>query len=127
MSQALSARVPESISELERKVIALQNDVFRRSWPKASVPGRFIIDPSVASRPGNFQVACLDAVRNFDDFAGEFDPDGTHKAGLVKVDGVFIRFDITLKDAWSENPSNEPANVDKTMRVLVIALADSDH
>ena len=126
MSEALSAGFPDAGVDLELDVIALQNDFFRKAWPRAPVPGRFIMEPSIKARPGRFQVACLEAIRRFDDFAIEFDPLGTHQVGVTKVDGVWIRFDISLNDPTSGHPCKEPADIDRTMRVLRIAVADLD-
>ena len=47
--------------------IAAQNDLFRTSWPVHAVPGRFVMTQAIAARSGDFQRACLAAVRTYDE------------------------------------------------------------
>lgn len=102
--------------------IAAQNDLFRQSWPVAVIPGRFVMTRAVAARDGDFQRACLEAVRAYDDFNPDIDPDGTHEMGSFEIEGETVWFKIDLYDDAYECGSPEPTDPQKTRRVLTILL-----
>lgn len=104
--------------------IAAQNDLFRQSWPIVAIPGRFVMTQAIAARSGDFQRACLDAVRTCDDFHAGIDPYGTHEMGSFEIDGETVWFRIDLYDERYEYGSPEPTDLEKTRRVLTILFPE---
>ncbi|WP_299599039.1 DUF3768 domain-containing protein [uncultured Tateyamaria sp.] len=114
-------RQPEYINcPVERQLIADQNDLFRRVWPLAPMLGRFKMASDIAARSGEFQLACLEAVRHYDNFTLDTDLQGTHRTGAFKVEGETVCFEISLLDETCKNRSAAPADLGKTRRVLTI-------
>lgn len=109
---------------VESVLIAAQNDLFRQSWPLPLVPGRFVLAPSVASRPGPFQSACLTAVRSCDVFPSNDGPYGAHDIGFFEIDGVSVCFKIELWDEHYRSHSTEPTSLKRTRRLLTIRLVE---
>lgn len=117
----MDTRQPEYINcPVERRLIADQNDLFRKAWPLAPMLGRFKVARDIAARSGEFQLACLDAVRHYDSFTLDTDPQGTHCTGAFKVGGETVCFEISLLDETYQNRSAAPADLGKTRRVLTI-------
>ena len=108
----------------ESATIAAQNDLFRTSWPLAVISGRFVMTRAIAARCGTFQRACLDAVRQYDDFNPNIDPYGTHEMGSFEIDGETVWFKIDLYDEAYEYGSPEPTDPMKTRRVLTILFPE---
>ena len=105
-------------------IIAAQNDLFRRSWPLSALPGRFVLTRAIAARCAAFQRACLDTVRQYDDFHAGLDPYGTHEMGSFEIDGETVWFRIDLYDEAYEYGSPEPTDPMKTRRVLTILFPE---
>lgn len=110
----------------QNEVIVLQNDLFRRTWPMAVLPGRFVLAPCVSAHSGSFQKACLDRVRSFDNFLSETDLKGLHEKGEFEVDSEVVVFEITDErydqhEGVQENSADILCN-----RILTIRLKASE-
>lgn len=123
-----------TISELERgdaeaRVIADQNDRFRRSWGgDATVPGQIVMTCGVAAL-GDAAVLCLIAtVRIFDAFTEDNDPWGQHDFGIVEIgqggETVKVYWKLDLYDADYTFGSKAPEDPERTRRVLTLLLPE---
>ncbi len=100
--------------------IAEQNDLFRSSWPLMPQLGRIKLSEDISAQSGEFQIACLEAVRAYSDFSSDNDPHGTHEAGSFEVFGKTLRFEIVLYDATYATEAADPLDLEKTRRILTI-------
>jgi hypothetical protein len=100
------------------KIRAL-NDAFRRSL----TGGKVMMTAGIAALTAAMQAKVLNEVRTFDAFTAENDPHGEHDFGSFEVDGRKIFWKIDYYDARMEFGSEDPADPEKTTRVLTIMLA----
>jgi hypothetical protein len=96
------------------------NDAFRQTF----VGGRVLITPGVSELVANHQQAVLAKVRTFDSFDGDNDPHHEHDFVDVEHEGTtyFGKIDYYAHDL--QHGSDDPADPDKTVRVLTIMRAD---
>ena len=80
--------------------------------------------PAITERPGEFQIACLNAVRSYDAFSADTDPRGMHEMGVLEIQGEIVWFKIDLLDERYEHASPDPADTEKTRRVLTIQFPE---
>jgi hypothetical protein len=66
----------------------------------------------------------LDRVRRFDEFTNDNDPHGEHDFGSFETAGVSYFFKIDHYSSDMEGGSEDPADPDKTTRVLTIMKAE---
>jgi hypothetical protein len=66
----------------------------------------------------------LEGVRTFDDFTRDNDPHGEHDFGNFVVGGVTYFFKVDYYAPDMEGGSEDPADPEKTTRVLTIMRAD---
>lgn len=96
------------------------NDRFRRT---GLGNGRVLITSGIQARGGEFALAVVAAVREFNTFSDDTDPWGEHDFGAVEiaVEKFFWKIDYYSPDikSGSENPANEG----QTHWVLTIMLA----
>ncbi len=98
------------------------NDAFRRSLnPKL---GRLVVTRSVASLPLHVQVHAHAKVRAFDVFTDDNDPHSEHDFGSFELAGHTFFWKIDYYDPNLEFGSEDPADPEKTTRVLTIMLAE---
>ena len=100
------------------KIRAL-NDAFRRSL----TGGKVMMTAGIAALSAAMQAKVLNEVRTFDAFTADNDPHGEHDFGNFEVDGRKIFWKIDYYDAAMEFGSEDPADPEKTTRVLTIMLA----
>lgn len=100
-------------------VIAELNDHFRSTFQG----GKVVITSGVASLPDGQRAAVLMAVHTFTDFSPDNDPRGEHDFGTFEVAGQRFFFKIDYYDTTMEAGSEDPADPEKTLRVLTIMLA----
>ena len=121
------------ISEREKQSKAVRelNDRFRQSVPDAcDLPGRVIITAGIQAlidtdeELGKHLPRLFEEVRSFDDFTGDNDPYGEHDFGAFDFEGtrVFWKVDYYAPDMM--HGSENPADAEKTVRVLTIMLAE---
>ena len=87
--------------------------------------GVIIFTQGVANLPSEVQAEICIKTRNFDEFTEANDPCGEHDFGSLEIEGagtVFWKFDYYAPDR--QHLSEDPADPEKTFRVLTIMLAD---
>ena len=95
------------------------NDAFSRSLSG----GRVMMTAGIAALPDSTREVVLEEVRKFDVFTGDNNPYGEHDFGSFEVDGRKIFWKIDYYDAKMKFGSEDPADPNKTTRVLTIMLA----
>jgi hypothetical protein len=99
--------------------IAFLDDGFRRTFARG-----IVMTQGVASLPENVLTIVLERVRHFDEFTLENDPHGEHDFGNFEVAGVSYFFKVDYYSPDMQGGSEDPADPDKTTRVLTIMRAD---
>ena len=74
----------------------------------------------VASLDAETIALILDAVRTYDQFDEDIDPYGEHDMGRFTVDGEDYYWKIDYYDPTLTYGSDDPADPDKTLRVLTV-------
>ncbi|MEJ8563294.1 DUF3768 domain-containing protein [Yoonia sp. GPGPB17] len=109
-----------------KQTIRDQNDKFRALDP--SIPGRVFFTQGVQALVSDNDDAnaedLLAAIRAFDDFNTDNDPHGEHDFGSLTFCGTRIFWKIDLYDQDFAFGSEEPANLEKTQRLLTIMLPE---
>jgi hypothetical protein len=100
--------------------IAFLNDGLRRTFAR----GKVVMTQGVASLPGDVLTIVLERLRHFGEFTPENDPDGEHDFGSFDVAGVTYFFKVDYYSPDTQRGSEDPADPDKTTRVLTIMRAD---
>jgi hypothetical protein len=95
------------------------NDAFRRTL----TGGQVMMTAGIAALSDAARARVLNKVRTFDAFTADNDPHGEHDFGNFEVDGRKIFWKIDAYDAAMEFGSEDPADPNKTTRVLTIMLA----
>ena len=107
------------LSDYRTARIAQLNDSFRRTCRG----GRVVLTQGVMSLRPDDQLLIVNKVRHFDEFSPDNDPWGEHDFGSFAHKGVMINFKIDYYDPSFEKGSEDPANPEKTKRVITIRLA----
>jgi hypothetical protein len=102
------------------KRIRVLNDAFRSTF----LGGRVVMTPGVAALPEHDHAQVLERVRGFDTFSPDNDPHGEHDFGNFDVAGQTYFFKVDYYAPDMEGGSEDPADPDKTTRVLTIMRAD---
>lgn len=110
--------------------IAALNDEFRRAagltrTEETAVPGRYVMTRGIAALSAEAQIEILDRVRSFSDFKPVNDPHREHDFGGIALAGgeeVFWKIDY-YTDAEMEYGSEDPADPNRSFRVLTVMLA----
>jgi hypothetical protein len=86
--------------------------------------GRVLLTAGVDALAAAEKAAVISKIRTFADFNSDNDPHGEHDFASVVVDGqtYFAKIDYYAPDMQSG--SEDPANPEKTVRVLTIMRAD---
>jgi hypothetical protein len=96
------------------------NDAFRRTF----AGGKVVMTASVAELPDMVRANALLEVSRFDAFTTDNDPHGEHDFGSVALCGRMFFWKIDAYDPTMEFGSEDPADPDKTVRVLTLMLAE---
>lgn len=96
------------------------NDRLRRH----GIGGRVYITSGIQALDDGLRQAIITAVRGFDQFDQGNDPYGEHDMGIVDVAGTRAMWKIDYYDPSITYASDDPADPQKTVRVLTIMLAD---
>jgi hypothetical protein len=100
--------------------IAELNDSFRGTF----TGGRVLLTRAIAALPGDLQMRIVQQVRAFDKFTEDNDPHGEHDMGFFEEFGHRCMWKIDYYDkADQDYGSDNPADPDKTLRVLTIMLS----
>ena len=95
------------------------NDHLRRTF----TGGHIVVTAGVQALPDDQKARVLQAVREFSDFDEGNDPYHEHDFGSVSVEGVELFFKHDYYDLDMTLHSPDPADPDKTRRVLTVMLA----
>lgn len=99
--------------------IQVLNDFFRSTF----LCGKVVITAGVAGLPLDVKARVLIQVQSFADFNADNDPYGEHDFGSFEVAGEKFFWKIDYYDVLCEFGSEDPADPEKTTRVLTIMLA----
>lgn len=113
-----------TILEGDKRIAAIRdlNDDFRRDARPRS--GHVVVTRSVNAFGPGFAFAAYDAVRKFDAFNDDNDPHAEHDFGSFEIEGRQLFWKIDYYDKEMEHGSDDPADPDKTTRVITIMLAE---
>lgn len=100
--------------------IALLNDFFRTTF----LGGRVCMTQGVNGLPLYVKARALLNVQSFDEFTQDNDPHGEHDFGSFEAGGERFFWKIDYYDERCEFGSEDPADPEKTTRVLTIMLAE---
>lgn len=108
-----------------RKLIAAQNDQFRREGYRSSIPGQHVITQGIEALRLDRKIDILIRVRDFNRFDDANDPYGEHDFGAFDVEDVGkIFWKIDLYDVDYRYGSEDPTDLTQTRRVLTVMLAE---
>lgn len=96
------------------------NDAFRRTFRG----GRVTMTTSVDALPACVKAQAILRVADFDDFTNDNDPHGEHDFGSFELVGRKFFWKIDYYDERCESGSEDPADPNKTTRVLTVMLAE---
>ena len=96
------------------------NDAFRTSGQG----GRIVVTRGVNVLGVMAVAAALERVRTFDALTEDNDPHGEHDFGSFELNGEKLYWKVDCYDKEMRYVSEDPANPDKTTRVLTILLAE---
>jgi hypothetical protein len=106
----------------KRERIRELNDAFRKTFdPKL---GRVVLTAGVSSLPSDLRLGIEHLVATFNAFTPDNDPHGEHDFGNFELAGQKFYFKIDYYDPGLEFGSEDPADPEKTMRVLTIMVAE---
>jgi hypothetical protein len=100
--------------------IAFLNDGLRRTFAR----GKVVMTAGVAALPEETLAQVLERVRRFDEFTKDKEPHGEHDFGNFEIAGVTYFFKLDYYSPGMQGGSEDPADPDKTTRVLTIMRAD---
>jgi hypothetical protein len=95
------------------------NDNFRSTF----VGGQMLMTAGVNALPVDTKARVLLAVQSFSNFTTDNDPHHEHDFGSFEIEGETYFFKIDYYDSNMEGGSEDPADPEKTARVLTIMHA----
>jgi hypothetical protein len=110
------------IDTTKRDRIRELNDAFRKSFDPRL--GRIMVTAGVDSLPSDVRAMVIRKTASFDAFSPENDPHGEHDFGSFELAGHRFFFKLDYYDPTLEFGSEDPADPEKTTRVLTIMLAE---
>ncbi len=100
--------------------IRLLNDNFRSTF----VGGLLVMTQGVSELPKDTRALLLMAVRSFNQFTNDNDPHREHDFGSIEIEGETYFWKIDYYALDMDGGSEDPADPEKTARVLTIMRAD---
>ena len=100
--------------------IRVLNDNFRSTF----VGGQMFMTAGVNALPVDTKARMLLAVQSFSNFTKDNDPHGEHDFGSIETEGETYFFKIDYYALDMNGGSEDPADPEKTTRVLTIMRAD---
>jgi hypothetical protein len=100
--------------------VRVLNDNFRSTF----IGGRVLMTQGVDALPIDTKARVLLAVQRFDGFSSDNDPHREHDFGSFEVEGEKYFWKIDYYALDMDGGSEDPADPDKTTRVLTIMHAD---
>ena len=109
--------------------IAALNDKCRQYvmvpvFGKLEVPCQIFMTRGIVSLPPEDQIIIAAMVRDYDDFTEDNDPHGEHDFGSFEHNGNRVFWKIDYYDQDVKYGSDDPADIEKTVRVLTIMLSE---
>jgi hypothetical protein len=111
------AKAPASDTTARIRVL---NDNFRSTF----VGGQVLMTAGVAALPLDTKARVLLAVQHFSQFSADNDPHREHDFGSFEIDGERYFFKLDYYALDMDGGSEDPADPEKTTRVLTIMRAD---
>ena len=105
-----------------RERIRELNDAFRKTLDPTL--GRMMLTAGVNDLPTDVRAMAIREVETFDAFNGDNDPHGEHDFGSFELAGHKFFFKLDYYDPGLEVGSDDPADPEKTTRVLTLMLAE---
>ena len=99
--------------------IAILNDALRETF----TGGKVMMTAAVDALPIDEKARVLRNVRSFKEFNADNDRHGEHEFGSFKIDGETFFFKIDYYAPDMQGGSEDPADPEKTTRVLTIMFA----
>ena len=96
------------------------NDAFRTTM----TGGKVLLTAGADALPSHVKALVLRRVATFSEFTADNDPHGEHDFGTFELAGVSYFFKIDYYALDMEGGSEDPADPEKTTRVLTIMRAD---
>ena len=115
MTSALNARGQDQAT-----IIRLRNDNFRST----GIGGKVLMTRGIAALPEQDQSDIMQKVCTFDAFTEDNDPHREHDFGAFTHNGRKVFWKIDYYDPSMTYGSEDPADNQKTVRVLTIMLAE---
>ena len=100
--------------------IRVLNDNFRSTF----VGGQVVLTQGVNELPMDTKARLLLAVQRFNEFSTDNDPHGEHDFGNFEIDGENYFWKIDYYALDMDGGSEDPADPEKTTRVLTLMRAD---
>jgi hypothetical protein len=100
--------------------IRILNDNFRTMF----IGGQIVMTQGVAELPLDLKARIILAVQSFTNFDAENDPHGEHDFGSFELAGETYFFKVDYYSPDLTSGSEDPADPEKTTRVLTIMRAD---
>lgn len=100
--------------------IRLLNDNFRTTF----IGGHVVMTQGVNELPLDVKARAIIAVRSFNQFTSDNDPHREHDFGSFEIEGETYFFKIDYYALDMDGGSEDPADPEKTTRVITIMRAD---
>jgi hypothetical protein len=114
------AAMSKVVAQRNADRIRLLNDNFRTTL----VGGRMLMTAGVNALPLGTKARVLLAVQSFDKFTEDNDPHHEHDFGSFEIEGETYFFKLDYYALDMDGGSEDPADPEKTTRVLTIMRAD---
>jgi hypothetical protein len=114
------AATPHGGTLMSRDRVRALNDAFRTNFARGTV----LLSASVDALPDMVKANALLQVAQFSEFDEDNDPHGEHDFGSFSLCGRRFFWKIDYYDRDMKYGSEEPADPEKTSRVLTLMLAD---
>ena len=108
----------------DRERIRILNDEMRAAGPEDAGPNRWMITPGIQDLDPTEAQRAIEAVKTFTAFNQDNDPHGEHDFVDIEHDGEKYFAKVDYYDASMQGGSEDPADPEKTTRVLTIMRAD---
>lgn len=110
-----------AVANERRNRIAMLNDHFRMT----GVGGKIMLTQGVTSLGEGMVANIITTMQQYTDWSKDNDPYGEHDFGIIKLDdSQKVYFKIDYYDERLEFGSDDPADPEKTTRVLTLMLAE---
>jgi hypothetical protein len=107
-------------AQMETTTELRTHDNFRSTF----IGGQVVMTQGVDALPINTKARVLSAVRSFTNFTNDNDPHHEHDFGSIEIEGEAYFFKIDYYALDMDGGSEDPADPEKTARVLTIMRAD---